>query len=412
MQSVQNPDVLIVGGGLAGLACARQLIAAGRSVCIFEASDDIGGRVRTDRIDGFLLDRGFQVLLTAYPEAQKCFDYDALSLGTFEPGALVRINGKFERVADPWRRPGQALSTLFSSIGSFEDKMRVAQLRKQVTAGSVADIFASKETSSIDFLRAYGFSHSMIAGFFEPFFGGIFLERQLSTSDHMLQFVFRMFSDGYAALPAEGMGALPRQLAAGLPPQTIRTGAKVARIIKGGVTLESGEKFFAKATVLATDFSSATTLVPSIPEIRPKGTTCFYFAADRAPVDEPILLLNGTSQGMINSVCVPSLISRSYAPGASHLISVSVVDQDARANVGKIMEELGEWFGPDTQAWKPLKSYWIPYALPEQTRVPDPNTQLREDGIYVCGDYRSTASINGALLSGRLTAEAICAEVN
>ena len=233
-------DVLIVGAGLAGLCCARRLHQQGKRFLIVEASDGIGGRIRTDMVQGFRLDRGFQVFLTSYPEAMQQLDYKALRLKPFLPGALVRYRGRFHQLADPWRRPSAILPSMISPIGSFADKLRVARLRFRLLRGRVEDRFQDPETTTIQALQESGFSDSMIDRFFRPFLGGIFLDQELQTSSRMFQFVFRMFSLGNACLPEEGMEAIPRQLADGLPPNSIRFGTPVTQVWQDGVRLDSG----------------------------------------------------------------------------------------------------------------------------------------------------------------------------
>src|SRR3954470_6592948 len=219
-------QVVIIGAGVAGLCCALRLQDKNIPCVVLEASDAPGGRVRTDKVDGFLLDRGFQVLLTAYPEAQSLLDYKALRLRTFAPGALVRVQGKLHRVSDPFRQPWTLPSTLLAPIGNLADKLAVARLRSQVRTGPLEAIWTRPETSSLEALRDFGFSPRIIDSFFRPFCGGIFLETELATSSRLLEFVFRMLSEGWAALPAAGMGAIPAQLAARLAPGTIRAGAR------------------------------------------------------------------------------------------------------------------------------------------------------------------------------------------
>jgi phytoene dehydrogenase-like protein len=233
-------DVAIVGAGLAGLSCACELTSRGISCTLLESSNDVGGRARTDQVGGFLLDRGFQVLLTAYPEAKRLLDYPALRLSSFEPGALVRFNGKFHRIADPWRLPSAMLSTLAAPVGTVADKLALGKLRHRLIGDSPEDQPAP-ETSTLQFLRNWGFSSAMIDTFFRPFLGGIFLEQELETSSRMFEFVFRMFSIGEASLPAAGMGAMAQQLAARLPQNSIRLQQPVAKLSAGGVTLASGE---------------------------------------------------------------------------------------------------------------------------------------------------------------------------
>ena len=200
-------DVTVIGAGLAGLACAKVLLARGLQVDLVEASDRVGGRVRTDSHQGFLLDRGFQVLPTAYPECRKSLDYKALDLKAFYPGALVWFEGKFHKVADPWRHPADAVASLGNSVGTFADKLRVSGLRDSVRQGTVEGLFERPDQTTLASLEARHFSHSMIDRFFRPFFGGIFLERELRTSSRMFEFVFRMFSEGNTALPVKGIEA-------------------------------------------------------------------------------------------------------------------------------------------------------------------------------------------------------------
>ena len=145
--------VVIVGGGLAGLVCGRELHRAGQSFVLIEASDDVGGRVRTDIVDGFRLDRGFQVLLTAYPAAQKQFDYASLRLKPYTNGSLIRLGGRFHRLADPWRQPLDGLRSVFSGVGSLMDKLRIAKLRARSRRGTITELFNQPETTTAAALR-------------------------------------------------------------------------------------------------------------------------------------------------------------------------------------------------------------------------------------------------------------------
>jgi phytoene dehydrogenase-like protein len=215
-------DAVVIGAGLAGLSCALSLEAAGVSVTLLEAGDAPGGRVRTDLIEGFRLDRGFQVLLTAYPEAKRLLDYPALQLKQFEPGALVWHGGKFHRFADPFRNPMGAARFLFDSIVPLADKLHVAKLRARVQRGTWEEIFARTERTTRDYLQAVPFSADIIERFFEPFFAGVFLEPELVTSSRFFEFLFRIFSLGDTAVPAAGMQQIPLQLAAKLRPGTLR----------------------------------------------------------------------------------------------------------------------------------------------------------------------------------------------
>jgi phytoene dehydrogenase-like protein len=408
-----NPDVLIVGGGLSGLCCARRLSAAGISCRIYEASDDVGGRARTDEVDGFLLDRGFQVLLTSYPEARQVLDYPSLQLGRFEPGALVRYQGKFHRFVDPLRRPSQLLATALSPVASFRDKLRVARLRRNVCRSSIDQLLARPETTTIDSLRREGFSDRIVERFFRPFLGGVFLDRELKTSSRMFAFVFRMFATGDAALPAQGMAAIARQIAGQLPEGTVQTGVMVDAVEADRLLFKGGETVCAEAIVVACEAPAAARLLGQKTMTDGRGVTCLYFAADRPPIDEPILVLNGDRVGPVNNLCVPSQVTPSYAPPNQSLISVSVlsVPGDNQHNLElEVRAQLRDWFGPVVEQWRHLRSYFIPYALPDQTPPalsPVAKPARRTDGVFVCGDYLDTASIQGAMVSGRRAAEEI-----
>lgn len=410
-----TPDVLIIGAGLAGLCCARRLQQDGVRFLILESSDGVGGRIRTDTVDGFRLDRGFQVFLTSYPEAAQHLDYEALRLKAFLPGALVRYRGSFHELADPWRRPTAIFPSIFSPIGSLADKLRVARLRFRVLKGSMEDRFRDPETTTLKALENSGFSQSMIDRFFRPFLGGIFLNSELMTSSRMFQFVFRMFSLGQASLPEEGMEAIPRQLAAGLPPDTLRFGAKVIEAWSNGVRLESGEELHARKVVVATDGPAAAKLLDETNAVSGQGVTCLYFNAPKPPIDRPILVLNGDGHGPINNLCVPTVVTPAYGPIGSSLVSVTVLGTptDAAGLQKEVLAQLGDWFGPQTQGWRHLRTYRIPYALPRQ--FPPALTLMERPirtpaGIYVCGDHRDNASINGAMVSGRRAAESLLAD--
>lgn len=406
-------DVIIIGAGLAGLACARVLQARGASLLVLEASDAVGGRARTDIVEGFLLDRGFQVLLTAYPEAQKMLDYDALKLGKFQPGALIRTGGRFHHITDPWRSPGRALSTLVAPVGTLRDKWKIARLRRHVTEPPLSRLFEETETSTNAYLEKFGFSSSIVERFFYPFYRGIFLEDQLLTSSRMFEFVFRMFSEGEAALPCRGMGAMAQYIVSQLPPRNIRLNTRVTAISSTGVTITTGEHIPANATVVATDFISTAALVPDFQAPASRGTACLYYAAETPPVAEPILVLNSEGQGPINNLCVPSLVAPSYAPPGQNLVSVSVVGAASpdRTLEPRVHQQLSEWFGDQVSRWRHLRTYRIPNALPAQTTISRANGKARiSKGIYMCGDHMDTASINGALRSGRHAAEAVIAD--
>jgi phytoene dehydrogenase-like protein len=425
-------EVVIIGAGLAGLSCALSLEAAGRSVALLEASDAPGGRVRTDLVEGFRLDRGFQVMLTAYPEAKRLLDYDALQLNKFEPGALVWHGGKFHRFPDPFRNPMGAARFLFDSIVPLADKLQVAKLRARVQRGTCEEIFARTEKTTRDYLQEFPFSSNMIERFFEPFFAGVFLERELVTSSRFFEFLFRMFSIGETAVPAAGMQQIPLQLAAKLRAGTLVTGARVSTVTRNKesfqVEIEGKDKREAQAVVLAVAGNEGNRLLGgvggwSVPEVRAwNKTTAFCYAAQQAPVSEPIILLNGEGRtaGPVNHVAVMSAVSPQYAPPGAHLVVANGVGEAPSEDAPLVSLDravrlhMGKWFGPVVNSWKMLGAYTLARALPQQRHAEWEQASVRvagSGGVYMCGDYRETASIQGALASGRRAAEAVVTDL-
>ncbi len=409
--------VIIVGAGLAGLACARRLQHSGIPFLILEADDRIGGRLKTDRLDGFLLNRGFQVLQTAYPEARRVLDYEGLALQSFAPGAIVRIEGKFHRIADPRRQARDLWSTLTAPIGTAADRLRMVQLALNVRRGSASRIFEKPDMPTLDFLKTKGFSKKIIQRFFKPFFAGVCLDPEIQASSRVFKYIFRVFAEGDVALPGEGMAAIPAQLAQDLPRDQIRTAARVASIQPEAVELVSGETIEGSAVVLATEGPEAAALIGTAKRVGSRGELCLYFSANRPPIAGPYLILNGDGTGLVNSLTVPSVVVPNYAPAGQHLISVVVVghlDVDDKSAEATVRNELTMWFGPEVMDWRHLKTYRISHALPDQ-RPPlsDPSERLakRTDGIYFCGEYDSVPGIQWALLSGRQTAEQIIKDV-
>lgn len=407
-------QVIIVGAGLAGLACGLHLQKQSIPFIILESSDAPGGRIRTDEVDGFLLDRGFQILLTEYPEAKKVFDYDKLNLKRFSPGALVRLGKKFHRVSDPFREPDKAIETLFAPIGTLGDKMNIARIRLTLLGQPIEKILTATEYTTMELLKLQGFSQSIIDKFFRPFFGGIFLESKLDTSSRKFEFFFRTFSDGDNVVPEKGMQELPKQLAEKIGLANIRLNTKVASVANQSVTTEDGEIYNAPYVVVATDRRAmGKILYDTDLKEDERSVTCLYFACDSAPIKEPILVLNGEKTGPINNLCVPSNISPAYAPSGQALVSVTVLGtrKDHNALEKAVRSQLEDWFGSDVKGWRRLRTYRIDNALPKQ----DPPTSFVENknevrpGIYVCGDHMNTGSINGALVSGREVAEMIAA---
>ncbi|MBW2410607.1 MAG: FAD-dependent oxidoreductase [Deltaproteobacteria bacterium] len=405
--------VIIVGAGLAGLSCARHLMENNIPFLVLEANQRIGGRLKTDYLDGFILNHGFQVLQTAYPDARRVLDYDRLSLKAFWPGAIVRVNGKFHRIADPARRPQDLWSTLTAPIGTMGDRLKILRLAQSVRRKSPFEIFQDEDMTTLEFLNSRGFSEKMIQRFWIPFFAGVCLDPGIETSSRVFQYVLKVFAEGDVALPARGMAAIVDQLAEILPIERIRTGARVESVHPEGVVLSSGETIEASAVVLATEGPETARMVGDKAKEGSRGEFCIYYAAQTAPIDMPFLVLNGDGVGRVNSLTVPSMVAPTYAPKGQHLISVVVLgssDADRSGVETAVRNELAEWFGTVVNDWRHLKTFGIQHALPAQSPpMPDPAIAANQvkPGLFICGEYGSVPGIQWALLSGRRAAEAI-----
>ena len=400
-------DVVIVGAGLAGLSAAREIQRHGHSVIVLESSDAVGGRVRTDIVDGFQLDRGFQVMLTAYPELQSQVDMRALDLRPFDPGALVWRNGKGHAVSDPFRKPQTLATTAFAPIGSVFDKARIVVLRARVMRRKPAALLGGQDVSTDVALRAFGFSTKIINRFFRPLFGGIQLDPHLATSRRMFDVIFKSLSEGQSVLPSRGMQALPLQMASRLSEGTIHLNTRVSKVDGAKVTLASGENITARAVVVATDGPTASSLL-GIPIVESRKVGCVYFSADTPPTKEKYVVLDGTGSGPVLNVAVISNVAPSYAPADKHLIVAAlpgVTDGDLEA---MSREQLRSWWGPQVNDWKHLRTYVINHGGPVQKPPFSPKQRVDlGNGLFVCGDHRDTGSIQGAMFSGRRCGEAV-----
>lgn len=428
--SVEALPVVVVGAGLAGLACARRLHAAGRHVTVLEASDGVGGRVRSDMVDGFVCDRGFQVLLTAYPEARAVLDLEALDLQPFAPGAVVRAGGGWHTVADPRRRPLDAPAGVLAPIGSLADKLRVARLGLRAARWPADGPASGPDTSTRQWLRSEGLSERIIASTLGPLLAGVLLDPTLSTSARQARFVWRSLVAGEAAVPAAGMGAIPAQLAAGLPAGSIRCGTAVDSVARDRVGLVDGRPLRAVAVVVATEGPAAAVLLPGVvtdPGSRSVG--CIWYASPAPPVATGVrrpgalkaIALDGDPAGPVNNLVVMSAVNPRSAPAGHGLMAASVLDPVALAQASDedldvaARSQMEGWWAAGTSSWRVLRVDRIHHAQPAQPTgmfSAEPRRPVRTPrGVYLCGDHRDNASIQGALLSGRRAAEAVLADL-
>jgi phytoene dehydrogenase-like protein len=306
---------------------------------------------------------------------------------------------------------------LRSEFGTLGDKLRIARLRRRLQNSSVEEIFAGPDRSTRDVLESARFSQQMIYRFFRPFLGGILLDGELKSSSRMYEFVFKMMSEGDAALPSRGMGAIPAQLAEKFPADAVRLGARVEELHENELKLSGGELLRARAIVVAAEGPSAARLIGEV-EPASRSVTCFYYAAEEAPVKEPLLFLNGDGAGPVNNFVVISNVVPSYAPKGKHLISTTVLGTHKLTEVqlsGFIIAQMKNWFGKVASSWQMLRGYYLTHAQPQQFpgALEPPQRPVRvRPGVYVCGDHRDNASIQGAMVSGRRAGEAVLADLS
>ena len=402
----KSPSIHIIGGGISGLIAAWVLEEHGLSATIIEATDRLGGRVKTDVVDGYNLDHGFQVLLTAYPAAKKYLDFDALALQEFLPGSAIFKNGKQKIIGDPLRNLSLLIPTLFSEIGTVNDKLKILALNRRLKKKSIQNIFAEKEQTTLAYLENIGFSETIITDFFIPFFSGIFLENKLDTSSRMFEFVYKMFGEGNAALPKDGIQAIPKQLFEKLKNTTCVFNTKVKSVENGSIILESGEIIKSNFTIIATQASG---LVSNLKNQATLWKSCdtLYFEVTKREIRKPLIGLIAAPNALINNIFYHTSLQTS-ATATKELLSVTVIDRQNLTNkqlVAEVQKELKELCNIDSCTF--IKQYNIPMALPklqdiEYEMLPS-ETRLTET-IFLAGDTQLNGSLNAAMIAGERAA--------
>ena len=407
MPALSSPEFVVVGAGLAGLTAAKVLSQSGREVLLLEKSDGVGGRVRTDQYKDFLLDRGFQVLLTAYPELPKHLNLSLLRLHSFESGATIFSDGHFSKVGDPFRNVSSIMSTAFTKTIGMQDKIKLLKLRNSLI-GRKKIYFQQKDDKRIlETFEELGFTSKAIISFFKPLVGGIQLDPSLSGSTRLCFLVLKMLFIGDAAVPSRGMGAISEQLSKQINESSIRLTSTVDKVEGKKVILESGESFLPSNLIIATEGPATAKLLGQESPLS-RSVSCIYFSAPQAPSSSKAILLNGEKNGPALNVAIMSNISPSYSKNGKALIAVAIPNTIKPDSMENVLIQMRKWFGDSVDSWEHIKTYSIEHGQPD-LRPGDPfrKSIKNSEGVYICGDHRDTPSIQGALVSGRRAAE-IC----
>ena len=411
---VDNGMTIVVGAGLAGSTCAKVLADAKHPFQLCEASERAGGRAVSDRTrEGFILDRGFQVLLDSYPTARRHLDFGALGGGRFRAGAMFVGRGDPCTLENPLRRPSAVFGALWADVMPFADLIRLLRLAARSFGPRGVDDTLSTE----EFLRQYGLSEDFFTRFARPFFGGVLLDPELQTSGELFLGYLRGFVMGRALLPARGIGALAEQLVAGIPRASVRYGMRAEELVFAqgtvcGVRFSNGEFLAGDQVVLAVDEPAACQLLGSGRPRAARATAVHYFAAERPFYREPWLCLPPRrGESPVLHAALVSNASPGLAPQGAHLWSVTVLPGHPRAADAEVVaSEVASWFGQDRRSMRPLAYTKVPYAVPEQLpgfrRRPAPWGAV-PPGVQVAGDTICGASIDAVMASGEEVAKKV-----
>ncbi|KAB8151656.1 NAD(P)-binding protein [Kordia sp. TARA_039_SRF] len=398
--------IYIVGAGISGLIAARVLEDNGYHPEIVEATDRVGGRVKTDIVNGYQLDHGFQVLLTSYPAANKYLNYELLALQKFLPGATIFTKGKQKIIGDPLRNFSLLFPTLFSGIGTFSDKLNILKLNNRLKKKSLDEIFNQPETTTLAHLQQLGFSDEMIAKFFKPFFSGIFLEPNLQASNRMFEFVYKMFGEGHAALPKAGIEAIPKQLQSNLQHTKFHFNTRAIAVEDGKITLEDGTVLESHFTIVATEASSLISNLKS-QEIAWKSCETLFFETLKQTISKPLIGLAADNTLLINNIFFHNSLPTASS-GANELLSVTIVKPHNLSDaflIQKVQEELQQFCGITDCTF--LKKYTIPKALPNLQQLQysmSPSETRLTTQVFLAGDVQLNGSLNAAMLAGEAAA--------
>ncbi|MFD5777397.1 NAD(P)/FAD-dependent oxidoreductase [Streptomyces fungicidicus] len=448
LEPTYQADVVVVGAGVAGLSAARRLTSAGVTTLVLEAAHEVGGRMTTEKVDGFRLDRIGQLLSTAYPELRAGTGLEGPVLRPFAPGVLLHSDGRHHRagvqpgargarsargalhavralasaprpgggprrpVAVPGRQVSAPRSRTGAPLGTAVDQARLGAAFSKLAGTPVERLLARPETTAAEALVARGLPARTIDGFLRPLLSALLCDPELTTSSRCADLALRAFARGRLCLPEGGAEALPRQLARALPPGTVHTGVRVTSVSTTSVTTAEHGVFRCGAVLVATGARAAAELLPGlrVPDFHP--VTVMHHTTDEAPATGASLLLDADRGGPVAHTAVVSRVDPSRAPAGRTLVSSTVLGPPGPDVDTAVRMHLGRLYGVPTERWETLGVRHTAEAVPAMRPPHDLRRAVRLlAGLYVCGDHRDSGSVQGALHSGRRAAAAILADL-
>lgn len=388
----------MVGAGVAGLRCAQVLEAHGVDVEIFERAPHVGGRIATDVIDGFRIDRGFQLLNPSYPQARRALDLERLDLKAFAPGMVVSDGKARFSVADPLRRPLALPSAMTAPLGSLSSRLRLGRLLVELKT-SMRRVDAVGDEPSGNWFEECGISPQAIDAVLRPFLAGVLLEERLETSAWVTALLLRSFVRGVPGVPAEGMGAIPAQMSSSLTKTTVRLSTPVASVDARSIVLDDGTTCLGDAVVDATPGGVGTT-----PTRHDRSTTTWWYAADAPLASKATLVVDRDGAVLTNSVEMTAA-APSYAPAGKVLVAASAIGLHPSVERERaVRERLAELHRTSTKDWELVSMSLIEHALPNCSAPYAKVQPIEVDGVVRAGDHVATPSIQGAMASGERAA--------
>ncbi|MFH0520221.1 NAD(P)/FAD-dependent oxidoreductase [Streptomyces sp. M41] len=443
LEPTYQADVVIVGAGVAGLSAAHRLTSAGVTTAVLEAAPYAGGRMSTEKIDGFRLDRIGQLLSTSYPELRPTAGLDAFALRPFAPGVLLHSDGRRHR-AGAFAPPGSArrargalhaVRALASAprgssvrgsqgptslprvrpsapLGTAVDQARLGAALARLGSAPVERLLARPELPAAQALAARGIPARTIDGFLRPLLAALLCDPELTTSSRCADLALRAFVSGRLCVPEGGAEALPEQLARALPPGTVRTGVRVTSVATTSVTTAEHGEIRCRAVLLATDARTAAELLPGlrVPDFHP--VTVVHHTTDEPPSTGASLLLEADRGGPVSHTAVLSEVDPSRAPAGRTLVSSTVLGTPPPDIDTAVRMHLARLYGTSTARWETLAVHHTPQAVPAMRPPHDLRRPVRlMAGLYVCGDHRDTSTVQGALHSAHRAAAAILTDL-